>query len=173
MWINLCTSLFADPANRADDEASLRDLLDLVVKFNVRFFTNMRRRGHVPLSVYAARLRYIPEAQGIEDWCDAGQVLHRGGGDCEDLACYQVGWLKFTGEDPRAKAKIVSQEQTCPSRTRPPCRQYHILVERGNGKIEDPSAVLGMHRALAMNASPLPSTPRVPFAPVGYGGGYA
>lgn len=159
MWFNLCTSLFADPANRIDDEKSLQDLLDFVTfKLNKRYLERMHRMGQRVPNVYAGHLRYIPEEPGVEDWCDIGRVLQRGGGDCEDLAAYHAAWLRFYAEDRNAQPVLTSQEQHCPTGTRPPCRQYHVLVRRGNGQLEDPSARLGMHSALrGYGPAPIPS----------------
>ena len=83
-------------------------------------------------SVYAFA-RYEREPLGREQWQTADQLLRTRVGDCEDLASYQVAWLKVTGRDPHAKIAIKRSSVG-----------YHVVVKRGDGSIEDPSASLGM-----------------------------
>jgi len=62
-------------------------------------------------------------------------VLSRGWGDCDDLAPYRVAELQEAGE----KAKIRITWRRVGKR-----RTYHVLVRRADGRIEDPSRLLGM-----------------------------
>lgn len=82
--------------------------------------------------LYDAGVRYIREgAQPREEWRSAVEVIEHGGGDCEDLATYRAAELQLAGEDARAIAVRSSLG-------------WHIVVRRGDGTIEDPSARLGM-----------------------------
>ena len=58
-------------------------------------------------SVYAFA-RYEREPLGREQWQTADQLLRTRVGDCEDLASYQVAWLKVTGRDPHDNLPIFS-----------------------------------------------------------------
>jgi hypothetical protein len=92
----------------------------------------------VPL--YASGVRYKREQAktcwhpvdgGCEDWLSIAQLYEQQRGDCEDLACARAAELRLAGERARA----------IPMRTR---AGWHIVVRRGDGSIEDPSAKLGM-----------------------------
>lgn len=89
--------------------------------------------------LYDSGARYIKEdydALHPEDWLDVLEVLAQGGGDCEDLACYRAAELQVQGE----KACAVFHRKTLSgNRT-----LVHILVQRADGSLEDPSRRLGM-----------------------------
>lgn len=84
--------------------------------------------------LYQSGVRYQREPRGSEHWLLPSQVLGRGAGDCEDLAAWRAAELRTSGEDPFAQALAL--------RSGP--RTWHAAVIRGDGTIEDPSAVLGM-----------------------------
>lgn len=88
--------------------------------------------GDIP-PLYRAGVVYKREL-GTEDWLTPSQILGRGYGDCEDLAAWRVGELRAAGIDPDARVIV---RQTGP-------RTLHALVARGDGRVEDPSAELGM-----------------------------
>lgn len=94
--------------------------------------TELIREGHVP-PLYSTNVVYRTEPRDV--WRHALDVVKEGWGDCEDLSAYRVGELRASGEDPGARVRTF---QTGP-------RQYHAVVERGDGTIEDPSYELGMH----------------------------
>jgi hypothetical protein len=94
----------------------------------------LMRASELP-GLYASGVRYREEPG--EDWRDAIEVLARGAGDCEDLACYRAAELQISGE---AGACAIPVEVGRAGAE----RQFHIVVRRANGRIEDPSAVLGM-----------------------------
>ncbi len=96
------------------------------------------RRHQLP-PVYKAGVRYRREkcvdvecSQRFEDWQVPSVVMQLGWGDCEDLAAWRAAELRLQGEKARAVPRSV----------RPGL--VHIVVRRGNGKIEDPSRILGM-----------------------------
>lgn len=97
------------------------------------------RGGHVPplyqSGVYYEREDtegcYHPLDGGCEDWLSVREVLRQGKGDCEDLCSWRSAELILRGERARAIAG------------RTPAG-WHITVRRGDGRIEDPSRVLGM-----------------------------
>lgn len=88
------------------------------------------RAGGIP-PLYRSGVRYQRE-KGTEDWLSARDALALGVADCEDLACWRVAELQAAGEKARIAVKRVSPRLT------------HILVIRPGGRLEDPSARLGM-----------------------------
>lgn len=91
---------------------------------------DLARRPLPPL--YRAGVRYRPEPRGQERWQVPSEVRRKGFGDCEDLAAWRVAELRRKGE--RAAPYV---KQTGPAR-------WHAMVRRGDGRLEDPSRLLGM-----------------------------
>lgn len=98
----------------------------------------MQQRKLPPL--YTSGVRYQRErclATGIPETCErfltAEQVLRERLADCDDLSAYRCAELIHTGEDPSARARVYRTGGG-----------YHAIVVRGDGRIEDPSAILGM-----------------------------
>jgi hypothetical protein len=85
-------------------------------------------------SLYETEIVYRREPVGREWWetaTDIRGVVSDRSGDCEDLANYQAAWLRaFCGEP--ARTVIV------PTRS----GNYHAVIERGDGTLEDPSYVM-------------------------------
>jgi hypothetical protein len=110
----------------------IKPLLDALVTVNRLYL----RAHHVP-PLYQSGVRYMQEpADGRpEEFAAIPVVLSRGWGDCDDLAPYRVAELQEAGE----KAKIRITWRRVGKR-----RTYHVLVRRGDGRIEDPSRLLGM-----------------------------
>ena len=75
------------------------------------------------------------EPPGHESFDHAATVIARGNGDCDDLAAYRAGSLRASGEDPDARPFVY---KTGPHR-------WHAVVERGDGRVEDPSQTAGMN----------------------------
>lgn len=84
-------------------------------------------------SVYAFA-RYQREPLGREHWQTADELRRTRVGDCEDLAAYAAVWYRVTGVDPQARIALKRSSVG-----------YHVVVRRGDGTLEDPSAVLGMY----------------------------
>lgn len=91
-------------------------------------------------SIYEAGVRYRREptcrtdgvAHVCEEFLTAHEVVARKFGDCDDLGPWLAAQLRLTG-DPKARAVA-----------KPSAVGFHIVVIRGDGTIEDPSAQLGM-----------------------------
>ena len=98
----------------------------------------MRRRPGIP-HPYKAGLHYQrePICRYCEEWRDVLQVLAKRGGDCEDLAAYLAAWWRIRGVDalPFVKDPRLTSEGVL---------LYHIQVQMPDGRILDPSRVLGM-----------------------------
>jgi hypothetical protein len=86
-------------------------------------------------ALYQSGFRYRREPPGSEIWQPVSQVAQSRSGDCEDLAAYRVAELRKAGE--RATARVI--------RVNPELR--HVMVVRADGRLEDPSRVLGMQGA--------------------------
>lgn len=85
-------------------------------------------------TLYTSGVRYERERGGTEHWLLPSQTYAAGRGDCEDLASWRAAELRVTGEDEGARARVI--------RSGP--RTWHAVVERSDGRIEDPSRALGM-----------------------------
>jgi hypothetical protein len=93
------------------------------------------RAGRPYPDLYASGVRYRREPPGSEVWQIPRGMYASKQGDCEDLcAGWRVPQLWLLGE---TKARPFVK------RINP--RLRHILVERADGTIEDPSIILGMH----------------------------
>lgn len=118
-----------------DTARALTQLLEALVTCNMVW---LRQHPETP-HPYEAGIRYMREPRGEENWRGIEKVLHQGGGDCEDLACYLAAVLRHRGEA-KAKPVVIFRRK----RRRGSGTVFHIVVRRADGKIEDPSLVLGM-----------------------------
>jgi hypothetical protein len=90
--------------------------------------------------IYQAGVRYQREpmcrSDGrerlCEEWLTAHESHARGWGDCDDLGPWLAADLRIAGDK---QAQAIA---------RPSPAGWHIVVRRGDGSIEDPSAKLGM-----------------------------
>src|SRR4051812_23689648 len=69
-----------------------------------------------------------------KQWKFANKILDAGVGDCEGLSAWRVAELRLSGEDPDARVRTYRTGPT----------KFHAVVERGDGIVEDPSAIFGM-----------------------------
>jgi hypothetical protein len=84
-------------------------------------------------SLYESGVRYAREPDGREWWQTVADNVIEREGDCEDLAGHRAADLVvYEGEPARAVAKRTGEHL------------YHAVVQRADGRIEDPSASLGM-----------------------------
>ena len=86
--------------------------------------------------LYLSGVVYQREPSGSEVWQTPYHALGTKAADCEDLSCWRSAELWALGET-RARPTV--------KRISP--RLRHILVQRADGTIEDPSLILGMHAA--------------------------
>lgn len=88
-------------------------------------------------SIYDAGIYYRNEQRKthfpeVERFQTASSLHNIGAGDCDDLACVRAAELILQGE----KARAIP--------VRSPGIGWHVVVLRENGRVEDPSARLGM-----------------------------
>jgi hypothetical protein len=86
-------------------------------------------------TLYASGVRYRKDRPGRERWKDAIALLRTGFGDCKDLVAWRIAELWRDGE----QADIVSELERLPGEL-----VFHVSIRRANGRIEDPSILLGM-----------------------------
>jgi hypothetical protein len=111
---------------------SPKDLYEALEEFVGHNSEFLRKNPRLP-DIYKAGIRYESEPPGQENWLTYPILLEDGVGDCEDLACARVAKLRQKGEH-GAKPFLYHKNKL-----------WHVMVQRENGKIEDPSAVLGMY----------------------------
>ncbi len=111
--------------------AALEHLLEALTAVNVAWL----REREAPW-LYESGVRYEEEPPGRDEWQDIPETIKRREGDCEDLACWRLAELRVRSlEDARPFVKCsVYGRRTV----------YHVAVRRSDGRIEDPSRVLGM-----------------------------
>lgn len=120
--------LFEDARSDRWSEDALLSLLEVLAAAN---------DAERPPPLYASGVRYRAEDQKRERWRVGTVVLSEDmEADCEDLAAMRVSELRRSGE--RAGFDLLRQEPRIGELL------YHIRVRRGDGRIEDPSRVLGM-----------------------------
>lgn len=108
-------------------------LVEALIKLN-RY--HLRQRPNIP-HLYRSGVRYereglAPDGTRLEDWRQIPELLALGVGDCEDLVAYHISWLRER-EGIRAIPWLKKRNTT-----------YHVLVRYPDGRIEDPSKILGM-----------------------------
>ena len=86
-------------------------------------------------SLYSGHVRYQREPRGRrEHWQGIRTILKQGHADCDDLAAARAGELIASGKDTGARVHIYRTGR----------RTLHAVVRRSDGRLEDPSRVLGM-----------------------------
>ena len=112
----------------ANNERQIVDALWGLLAINLRQMSV----GRWP-DIYSSGIRYQREAMGEEEWQTAEVLLRKKRGDCEDIASYTVAYYRTTGIDPFANIGMKRSSTG-----------WHIIVVRGDGRIEDPCVALGM-----------------------------
>lgn len=116
--------------------AARLDLIRVLVKTLIvsdRLY--LQAHPHTP-KLYAAGIRYLREGPDSENYQNIPRTLELRTGDCEDLAAWRIAELQEAGED----CHLVVREYDEPKDE----TDYHLLVGRADGSVEDPSAILGM-----------------------------
>jgi hypothetical protein len=113
---------------------ALAHLLEALTLVNVAWLREHMQQGAPWL--YESGVHYEEEPPGRDEWQDIPETIKRGEGDCEDLACWRLAELRVRSlEDARPFVKRAVYG---------PRTVYHVAVRRSDGRIEDPSRVLGM-----------------------------
>lgn len=120
-------------ANRADNAAALKILLESLVRLNLAYLKSMKRQGHAVPTLYSSGVVYARTV-----WWETIPALYkRGFGDCKSLTCALVAEYLMRG----IEAQPVFRFNPLPTST-----DYHILVHvpGQTPPYQDPSKVLGM-----------------------------
>jgi hypothetical protein len=116
----------------------LDKLLEALTLANVFF---LARYPHTP-NLYESGVRYEQEPDGRDDWQDIPDTLQRRNGDCEDLASWRMAELRARWRDRGSRFHITVED--IPNRAGQLVTTYHIAIRLPDGRIEDPSRILGM-----------------------------
>lgn len=131
-------------ASRVGLERYLRVLTGALETLAAAAAAELVTNREIPL-LYESGCRYQREARDrsgarLEEWRSPLAVCEAGAGDCEDLAAYRVAELRERLGEPSARFDVLSQEPR-------PGREhwlFHIRIRRQDGRLEDPSRLLGM-----------------------------
>lgn len=124
-----------DEDDRAWGNSILIALLNILIKINERHY---QLNPGLPW-LYQSGIRYDISQEierGVEEWRDIVDLLKIGYGDCEDLACARVAELRIRQG---INARIRISWRKVGNRY-----IYHVTVVWPDGRIEDPSRILGM-----------------------------
>ena len=130
--IQFDVELFRTPESRKASEVAMRGMLAGLCIVNMSY---LRTHPNTP-ALYESGVRYRREPMGEETWQDIPNLIARGYGDCEDLACWLVA-------DRRVRQKIRAKPHLT-YRKDGNLYRYHVTVVYPNGLVEDPSRKLGM-----------------------------
>jgi hypothetical protein len=111
---------------------ALAHLLEALTLVNVAW---LREHPEAPW-LYESGVRYEEEPPGRDEWQDIPETIKRREGDCEDLGCWRLAELRVRSREnarPFVKCAVYGERTV-----------YHVAVRRADGRVEDPSRVLGM-----------------------------
>lgn len=141
--------LFVDAA---DIDRSRKALLGMMHALSYVNLTYLMTHPNTP-ALYDSGVVYKAEI-GTELWQDIPRTLELGDGDCEDLAMWRCAELNYIGI--RARPYLKWRESG------PKASMFHAVVRLPDGRIEDPSAALGMNnlpilaRPVFVDPGPMP-----------------
>lgn len=131
--ITYALELFNGPAERELSRRTLGIMLDCLFEIDRLY---LRTHPKTPL-IYRSGVRYMEEPPGQEDWQDVPTCLRMGIADCEDVSCWRAAELN-------ERFGIAARPFFRESRRPDGGYLYHVVVRYPDGRIEDPSKILGM-----------------------------
>lgn len=133
--ITLVMDLFQGERERPLSRRALQTMLDALYRIDVLY---LRAHPETP-SIYDPRLRllYMEEPIGQEEWQDLPTCIKMGICDCEDLGAARAAELTVKHN---ILARPIYREHRRPNGS----YLYHILTRYPDGRLEDPSEILGM-----------------------------
>jgi hypothetical protein len=93
------------------------------------------RAGRLPL-LYESGVGYATEREWPERFRDGENVYNSGFGDCAQLAAWRLAEIQELEGD--KQAKIAVMRGLDPGKE----RLFHVVIRRGDRRIEDPSTIL-------------------------------
>lgn len=119
--------------------------LDLFTEFLTRL-NERYLRGHAAPPLYRSGAFYRLQPEYWLTVPHALTAIQVGMGlDCKSLSAWRAAELRVRFGEP---ARCVGSEHVTPEKV-----VYHVRVQRGDGRVEDPSAILGMNAALPARPS--------------------
>jgi hypothetical protein len=135
--ITVRTRIFTPDWTQRASEMVLDIQLDALIAIDLLW---LRLNPKTP-RMRASGVRYYHE--GIKDeWFSVDAALHDHVADCKGLAAWDVAELRASGEDPGAHTTKRFVEVVDPTVGK--LLLYHVLTERSDGRLIDPSRELGM-----------------------------
>ena len=135
--ITMRTRMFTPDMSQRASEMYLDIQLDALIAMDMLW---LRLNPKTP-KIRRSGVRYYHE--GIRDeWLDCGAALHDHVIDCKGAAAWDVAELRASGEDPGAHTTKKFVEVVDPTVGK--LLLYHVLTERGDGRVIDISRELGM-----------------------------
>jgi hypothetical protein len=131
--ITYALDLFNGPKERALSHATLNVMLEALTKIDVLY---LQAHPEAP-RIYQSGVRYMEEPPGQEDWQDIPTCIQMGIADCEDVSCWRAA--EIIVRDRRLAVPFFHE-----TRRRDGGYLFHIMVRHADGRIEDPSRILGM-----------------------------
>lgn len=125
--------LFNGPEDQTNSHRAMHHMLRALFEIDKDFLI---ANPSTP-NIYESGVVYREEPPGYDDWADIPTVLLQRWGDCEDLACWRAAEL-FVRHHIDVKPTFVWKMMPDGGQI------YHIQVLYPDGKIEDPSRILGM-----------------------------
>ena len=123
---------FTDETDRERGELASMRLLWALIDINVDY---LQRHPGTP-ALYQSGVRYQEQAfdVGQEDWHEIPAALIAKKTDCKVLAAWRIAELRVRGIDARPFILRQGREKF----------GYHVVVKWPDGRLEDPSKILGM-----------------------------
>lgn len=124
--------VFHPGSNKTLDALTLRAMMDLLVVTNLAYLEECRHNAHAVPGLYSSGVRYDRTL-----WWEPIPALYpRTYGDCKSLSGALVAEYQMKKIETRHVFRFVEYDNGI--------KDYHILIEHGNGTFEDPSKKLGM-----------------------------
>ena len=147
--IELRTRIFTEAWSQTASEKVLDMILELLVQIDILY---LRLNPKTP-KMYESGVRYHHDS--IKDeWFSTCEALHERLADCKGLSAWLVAEYRVSGIDPGAKC--CKKFAVIDDPTIGKLVLYHVMVQRSDGTIEDPSRKLGMNKPEPDGFIPVP-----------------
>lgn len=141
--------IFSGEWSRGASEKVLDILLEALVQIDILW---LRLNPSTP-KLKDSGVRYYHEGI-VDEWFTIEEAIHEGVADCKTLATWRVAELRVSGEDPGAR--VTKKFAVIRDPAVGEMLLYHIIVQRSDGTIEDPSRETGMHEPEPDGYIPVP-----------------
>jgi hypothetical protein len=146
------TRIFSDLYSRAASERALDRWLESLTLQDLDY---LREHPDTP-RLYDSGVHYFHEGV-VDEYFDIPECLNETIADCKSLAAWLSAEYRFRGVD--LGARCCKKFAVIEDPDAGTLLLYHIQVQRSDGSIEDPSAVLGMNKDDVDGYIPVPGVP--------------